>query len=149
MGLSWGLSPKFFLEEVHACEGRGGDVPLSGARRLVRRLHPPGPKRRGDVPSRTPRPPRPLAHFRKAVANANLRRSPLRDESEFAIISTCAPPGELALAASHSIGGDSCFEERHAKEAEATAFLGDVALRMVAPPSASRITVEGARQNSA
>ena len=44
------------------------------------------------------------------MANANLRQSPLRDESEFAIISTCAPPGELALAASHSIGGDSCFK---------------------------------------
>ena len=56
---------------------------------------------------------------------------------------------ELALKASHSIGGDSCFEERHAKEAEATAFLGDVALRMAAPLSAARITVEGARQNSA
>ena len=39
----------------------------------------------------------------------------MRDDSEFAIISTCAPPGELALAASHSIGGDSCFEERHAE----------------------------------
>ena len=34
----------------------------------------------------------------------------MRDESEFAIVSTCAPPGELALAASHSIGEDSCFE---------------------------------------
>jgi hypothetical protein len=49
----------------------------------------------------------------------------LRDKSEFAIIPTCAPPGELALKASHSIGGDSCFEERHAKEAEAAVAAGN------------------------
>ena len=36
-------------------------------------------------------------------------RPPLRHEGIFAIILTCAPPGELALKASHSIGGDSYF----------------------------------------
>ena len=58
----------------------------------------------------------------------------------------CAPPGELALKASHSIGGDSCFEERHAKEAEATAFsvmsLCAWLLRQVRPESRWRERVK-------